>query len=166
MQRYLTGKSIGQSRLSLLFNAVAKVPMQFFILFIGAMVFVFFLFVTPAGVSSGRSMKRWKRRRNILPSKPATTGPSTSAKQPRVILRTLIRPAARTAAIAEFRAAQKQLDAVHQDALKIAHENDTNYIFLSFVTHYLPRGVVGLIIGVIFTAAMSPSPGEINRWPR
>ena len=47
VQRYLTGKSIGQSRLSLLFNAVAKVPMQFFILFIGAMVFVFFLFVRP-----------------------------------------------------------------------------------------------------------------------
>ena len=47
VQRYLTGKSIGQSRLSLLFNAMAKVPMQFFILFIGAMVFVFFMFVQP-----------------------------------------------------------------------------------------------------------------------
>ena len=47
VQRYLTGKSIGQSRLGLLLNAVAKVPVQFFILFIGAMVFVFFLFVQP-----------------------------------------------------------------------------------------------------------------------
>ena len=47
VQRYLTGKSIGQSRLSLLFNAMAKVPMQFFILFIGAMVFVFFIFDKP-----------------------------------------------------------------------------------------------------------------------
>ena len=47
MQRYLTGRSIAQSRLSLLFNAVAKIPMQFFILFIGAMVFVFYLFVQP-----------------------------------------------------------------------------------------------------------------------
>src|SRR5712691_12594456 len=45
VQRYLTGRSIGQSRLSLLFNATAKVPIQIFILFIGAMVFVFFLFV-------------------------------------------------------------------------------------------------------------------------
>ena len=44
VQRYLTGKSIGQSRLSLIFNALAKIPMQFFILFIGAMVFVFFTF--------------------------------------------------------------------------------------------------------------------------
>src|SRR5882724_400170 len=47
VQRYLTGKSISESRLSLLFNAVAKIPMQFFILFIGAMVFVFYLFVQP-----------------------------------------------------------------------------------------------------------------------
>src|SRR5208337_1010892 len=47
VQRYLTGKSIAQSRLSLLFNAVAKIPMQFFILFIGAMVFVFYVFVQP-----------------------------------------------------------------------------------------------------------------------
>jgi Na+/proline symporter len=46
--------------------------------------------------------------------------------------------------------------------LKVGKENDTNYIFLSFVTHYLPRGVVGLIIGVIFTAAMSAISGEIN----
>ncbi len=51
---------------------------------------------------------------------------------------------------------------MHQDALKLTHENDTNYIFLSFVTHYLPRGIVGLILGVIFTAAMSAISGEIN----
>src|SRR4029077_9440775 len=47
VQRYLTGRSITESRLSLLFNAVAKIPMQFFILFIGAMVFVFYLFIQP-----------------------------------------------------------------------------------------------------------------------
>ncbi len=47
VQRYLTGKSVAQSRLSLLFNAMAKVPMQFFILFVGAMVFVFYLFIQP-----------------------------------------------------------------------------------------------------------------------
>ena len=50
----------------------------------------------------------------------------------------------------------------HADALKLTGENDTNYIFLSFVTHYLPRGIVGLILGVIFTAAMSAISGEIN----
>src|SRR5258708_4910388 len=51
---------------------------------------------------------------------------------------------------------------VRTEALKIAGESDTNYIFLSFVTHYLPVGVVGLVIAVIFTAEMSAISGEIN----
>src|ERR1041385_5398488 len=58
VQRYLTGKSIAQSRLSLLFNAIAKIPMQFFILFIGAMVFVFYLFVQPPVLFHHREMSR------------------------------------------------------------------------------------------------------------
>ena len=58
VQRYLTGKSIAQSRLSLLFNAVAKIPMQFFILFIGAMVFVFYLFVQPPVLFQHAELKR------------------------------------------------------------------------------------------------------------
>src|SRR5215471_4377672 len=58
VQRYLTGKSIAQSRLSLLFNAVAKIPMQFFILFIGAMVFVFYLFVQPPLLFQPQEMAR------------------------------------------------------------------------------------------------------------
>src|SRR6516165_5339577 len=58
VQRYLTGSSIAQSRLSLLFNAVAKIPMQFFILFIGAMVFVFHLFVQPPVLFERAAMER------------------------------------------------------------------------------------------------------------
>src|SRR5579863_887740 len=58
VQRYLTGKSIAQSKLSLLFNAMAKVPMQFFILFVGAMVFVFYLFVQPPMVFQQAELKR------------------------------------------------------------------------------------------------------------
>ena len=57
MQRYLTGKSVAQSRLSLLFNAMAKVPMQFFILFVGAMVFVFYLFTQPPMLFEKNAMK-------------------------------------------------------------------------------------------------------------
>ena len=58
VQRYLTGKSIAQSRLSLLFNAMAKIPMQFFILFIGAMVFVLFIFEKPPLLFQPVEMKR------------------------------------------------------------------------------------------------------------
>ena len=70
---------------------------------------------------------------------------------------------ARAAAGVEFRAAQAALGLPRTTTpLKLAGDNDTNYIFLSFVTHYLPVGVVGLVIGVIFTAAMSAISGEIN----
>jgi Na+/proline symporter len=62
----------------------------------------------------------------------------------------------------EFREAQTNLDAARADALHLSGDNDTNYIFLSFVTHYLPVGIVGLVVAVIFTAAMSAISGEIN----
>ena len=65
VQRYLTGKSITESRLSLLFNAVAKIPMQFFILFIGAMVFVFYLFVQPPLLFQHAELARIRRPRGV-----------------------------------------------------------------------------------------------------
>ena len=65
VQRYLTGKSIGQSRLGLLLNAIAKVPVQFFILFIGAMVFVFFIFDQPPLLFQPVEMDAWSRPPNI-----------------------------------------------------------------------------------------------------
>ena len=67
MQRYLTGRSIAQSRLSLLFNAVAKIPMQFFILFIGAMVFVFYLFVQPPILFHNAELRRIHEMRQYAP---------------------------------------------------------------------------------------------------
>lgn len=162
VQRYLTGKSIGQSRLSLLFNAVLKVPIQFFILFIGTMVFVVFLFVKPPMVFHPVALQRVEQSAEY----PALKARNDQAFAQREAAARHIKDARsssdRTAAISEFRAAEQHFEAVHQDALQVAHESDTNYIFLSFVTHYLPRGVVGLIIGVIFTAAMSAISGEIN----
>ncbi len=162
VQRYLTGRSIGQSRLSLLFNAVAKVPMQFFILFIGAMVFVLFIFVPPPLVFQPLDMQRLEKMREY----PALRARHNQAfEQRRAAAREWKEArgaAARSAALAAFRSAQTQMDAAHRDALKLAGENDTNYIFLSFVTRYLPRGIVGLVLGVIFTAAMSAISGEIN----
>jgi Na+/proline symporter len=162
VQRYLTGKSIGQSRLSLLFNAVLKVPIQFFILFIGTMVFVLFVFVKPPIVFHPVAMKRIEQSAEYasLESRheQAFAERQTAARH----IKDARDPAGRETAITEFRAAEQHFDAVHQEALKVGKENDTNYIFLSFVTHYLPRGVVGLIIGVIFTAAMSAISGEIN----
>ncbi len=162
VQRYLTGKSIGQSRLSLLFNAIAKVPMQAGILFIGAMVFVFFLFEKPPLVFHPGEEKTVERSEKY----PAiATQYDTAFEQRRVAAREIKdAPDAtgRSAAITHFRAAESQLDHARADAAKLSKERDTNYIFLSFVTHYLPNGLVGLVLAVIFTAAMSSSSGEIN----
>jgi len=156
VQRYLTGKSIAQSRLGLLLNAIVKVPMQFFILFIGAMVFVVFVFERPPLVFQPAGMQK-------VQASPEYSGIESRYErafdQRQSAARRL---AGDPAAAAEFRAAQKDLDSARADALKVAGASDTNYIFLSFVTHYLPVGVVGLIIAVIFTAAMSAISGEIN----
>jgi SSS family transporter len=159
VQRYLTGKSIGQSRLGLLFNAMAKVPMQFFILFIGAMVFVVFLFVKPPVLFNSAQMEKVSHTAEF----PALQQRyDTAFEQRRDAARAVAATPNSTDATSRFRDAQKQIDTVRADAQKLAGANDTNYIFLSFVTNYLPVGIVGLVIGVIFTAAMSAISGEIN----
>ncbi len=162
VQRYLTGRSIGQSRLSLLFNAVFKVPMQFGILFIGAMVFVFFLFERPPLVFHPVEMKRLES----MPEYAALEARHEQAFANREAAARRLKDAndktKRAAALADFRSAQAQMDAAHRDALKVTGTNDTNYVFLSFVTRYIPHGLIGLILGVIFTAAMSAISGEIN----
>jgi len=172
VQRYLTGKSIEQSRLGLLFNAVAKIPMQFFILFIGAMVFVFYLFIQPPLLFQHTELSRIEgsgeypamaesyqrafdhRRQATLALVDAHHHGDTAGEQRQ---------------IAEYHAAQKQMDQTRTAASKLVTRSggekdfsDTNYIFLSFVTKYLPAGIVGLVIAVIFAATMSASSGEIN----
>ncbi len=155
VQRYLTGKSIGQSRLGLLLNAMAKVPVQFFILFIGAMVFVFFVFERPPLLFHPVEMRRLEQTAEY----PALDRRYQQALDERQAAARKVKDGGPAD---DFRAAQEKVNSVRQDAAKLASESDTNYIFLSFVTTYLPRGLVGLILGVIFTAAMSASSGEIN----
>jgi Na+/proline symporter len=172
VQRYLTGKSVAQSRLSLLFNAMAKVPMQFFILFVGAMVFVFFLFAKPPILFDRNAMQ-------TIAAQPAYTAVQHEFDAAWVRREAAARninrarrgagDAAVDAAVADYRAAQKSVDKARQDAIWLYKQtsgdaafNDTNYVFLSFVTKYFPAGFVGLVIAVILTAAMSSSSGELN----
>ncbi len=157
VQRYLTGSSIAQSRLSLLFNAVAKIPMQFLILLTGAIVFAFFTFVQAPILFQREDManltkdpkyaglqqtydRAFAERREA--AKRLTSG-DESAKQVYV-------------------SSQQTIDQVRKEASSITKSNDTNYVFLHFVTHYLPEGIVGIIIAAILAAAMSTISGEIN----
>jgi Na+/proline symporter len=172
VQRYLTGKSIAQSRLSLLFTAVAKIPMQAFVLFIGAMVFVFYSFSAPPLLFHHGELQR-------IQSSPAYASISSlhekAFKQRREAASALIEARrsgdekARERSLAEYRAAQSEMDSARSSASRLVGQmggekdfNDTNYIFLTFVTRHLPVGIVGLVIAAILAAAMSSSSGEIN----
>jgi SSS family solute:Na+ symporter len=167
VQRYLTGKSVEQSRLSLIFNAVAKIPMQFFILFIGAMVFVFFIFERPPVLFQPVELNNLRGDARLAPVEQrynqAFARRKQAAEQYLSADRAGDKPA-RTASIGQFQSAERELNDAHAAGEKLVGKDfhDTNYIFLSFVTRYLPAGLVGLIIAVIFSAAMSSTSGEIN----
>jgi SSS family transporter len=172
VQRYLTGKSIAQSRLSLLFNAVAKIPMQFFILFIGAMVFVFYLFVQPPVLFQRTELARIQREGDFAAIQSGYDRAFVNRRDAALAVAAAHRSgdaAAENRAVAGYRAAQVELDGARSRAAHLVESTggeqgftDTNYIFLSFVTKYLPTGIVGLVIAVIFAATMSASSGEIN----
>jgi Na+/proline symporter len=172
VQRYLSGKSVAQSKLSMLFNAMAKVPMQFFILFVGAMVFVFYLFAQPPmlfektammAISNQPGYSETQARFDAAWQKREKAAENLNAARKQDDLSYLI------ASTEAYRAAQREIDSARQSGIKLYEKtqgkpgfNDTNYIFLSFVTRYFPAGVIGLVIAVILNAAMSSSSGELN----
>jgi Na+/proline symporter len=167
VQRYLTGKSVEQSRLSLIFNAIAKIPMQFFILFIGAMVFVFFIFERPPVLFQPVELGNLRGDARLAPIEQRYNQAFARRKQAAEQYLTADRAGdkpARAASISQFQNAEHDLNDAHAAGEKLVGKDfhDTNYIFLSFVTRYLPAGLVGLIIAVIFSAAMSSTSGEIN----
>jgi SSS family transporter len=164
VQRYLTGKSIGQSRLGLLFNAMAKVPMQFFILFIGAMVFVFFTFEKPPLLFQPVELARVEKDPRFPAVEQRYDQAFAQRKQAAEDYLQARDPEAQQDTRTRYQNAQRELNNAHAAGEQLVGKDfhDTNYIFLSFVTGYLPVGVVGLVIAVIFTAAMSSSSGEIN----
>jgi SSS family transporter len=175
VQRYLTGESVTQSRLALLFNGLAKVPMQFFILFIGVMVFVFFQFVQPplvfnpvevgkvkSGVRAQDYRQLEEKHNNLFQKKSEEIREYLQARHQHDDVRIAEKKK-------ELQLLQQRYDAVRAEASNLLEENDrksdtrdTNYIFLTFVLTYLPVGLVGLIFACIFTASMSSSSGELS----
>jgi Na+(H+)/acetate symporter ActP len=138
--------------------------MQFFILFIGAMVFVFFTFEKPPLLFQPVELARLAKD----PRFPAVQQRYDQAFEQRKraaeeYLQAGDAQAQQNTRI-RYQNAQRELDSAHAAGEQLVSRDfhDTNYIFLSFVTGYLPVGVVGLIVAVIFTAAMSSTSGEIN----
>lgn len=154
VQRYLTGKSIAQSRISLLFNAVAKVPMQFLILLTGALVFVFYVYEKPPVNFNPVAQERLEKREGY----DALKSRFDQAHEERRAAGSRYLQSRSESDLEAFRAANTSMEAVRREA----DTGDTNYIFLNFVLRYLPAGVVGLIMAAIFAAAMSTISAEVN----
>jgi solute:Na+ symporter, SSS family len=175
VQRYLTAESVAQSRLGLLFNGLVKVPMQFFILFLGAMVFAFYQFTAPpvfhnpVVLEQTRASAAGERLAQVEVR--YTEARAEQGRAARALAESLrADDAAATEHAGEaLRAAQAQADKVRAEAVALikeadarANPNDTNYVFLGFVIRYLPAGLVGLIIAAVFFASMSSTASELN----
>ena len=175
VQRYLTGETITQSRLGLLFNGLVKVPMQFFILFVGAMVFVFYQFVAPpltfnpVQTAKVRSSAHAAEFQALETTHAATF---TARRAPPLQLVTAL-DSGDAASIAQKKSdlqlLQQQDEATRKSALALIKKNDaradaadTDYVFLTFVMQNLPTGLVGVLLAAIFCAAMSATASGLN----
>ena len=175
VQRYLSGSSVAQSRLALLANGLIKVPMQFIILFIGAMVFVFFQFYTPPLFFNPIEEEKVKSGKYGVEYQSIEEEYSELHHRKQKELKLLVTSLAdensemtknRTDLIVET---QEKADELKREAIEIikksdpkADSSDTNYIFLTFIINFLPVGFVGLLIAAILSASMSSTSAELN----
>ena len=173
--RYLTGKSVTESRLGMMFNAVLKVPMQFFILLTGVMVFLFYQFVQPPILFKRPALEAVHASPRAAEMTGLETRYAAVFTEKRDAVRTLAAALENDddGAAASARARVQELAArgeeIRDEAKTLVAEvapgmeaKDSDYVFLTFVVQHLPRGVIGLMIAVIFCAGMSSTSSELN----
>jgi Na+/proline symporter len=174
VQRYLMGRSVAASRQGLMFNAVAKIPMQAFILFIGAMVFVFYIYQKPPILFEQNEMKRlespvFRKEYQGIAQRYEAVFERRRTVADRLVMAnrgTDIRLIQK--AHTEYAQAQTDFDAARSEGAALAEKaggtkvNDTNYIFLTFVTRYLPPGMVGLVLAMILGATTLSTASDMN----
>lgn len=175
VQRYLGGSSIKQSKIALLANGIVKIPMQFFILLIGAMVYVFFQFVTPPLFFNP------VQERNVRASQYSEQYEALEKRYEEINIEKQVHIREMLAAIDEgnndkeissserISEMKAQAELVREEAILLIKEanpaadaNDINYIFLSFVINFLPIGLIGLVLAAIISASMSSTSAELN----
>ena len=170
VQRYLSGKSVRESQLGLIFNGLLKVPMQFFILLIGVMVFVFYQFnPSPLNFNPGANEEVLKSKYiteyqeleaahiQIENTKKALFADGFQEEEKERILelneRDLVLKAKSKVII-------DKID--EENTLDKIESNDKDYVFIHFILNNLPRGIIGLLLAVILSAAMSSTASELN----
>src|ERR1700761_7486697 len=173
--RYLTGSSVGQSRLGLIMNGLIKIPMQFCILLIGVLVFAFYQFNRPPMFFNQYEVKQIKQSSlaaaySTLEGKYTLAFEDRKNKADNLIKAIDSKNSTRIdEAQADLKLADTQANTIRQDGIALMKKNnqkadvdDTNYVFLNFGTHYLPRGLVGLLIAIVFIASMGSTASALN----
>jgi len=173
--RYLTGSSVGQSRLGLIMNGLVKIPMQFLILLIGILVFSFYLFNRPPMFFNQYEVNQVKQSPYAAQYSKLESGYTQAFNVRKEKANDLVaafnskNEAQIGAAKLALKTADKRVLAIRTQGIKLMKRNnkdangdDTNYVFLTFVTQYLPKGLVGLLIAIIFLASMGSTASALN----
>jgi len=175
VQRYLGGKSLKASRLGLIFNGIVKIPMQFSIVFIGVLIYVFYLFQAPpiyfntAGVTALKNSDKAAELNEIQES---FNRNFEIIEENRDLYINAIRHGdifskdRASEGLARAEATEKLLREevrnLVQSTVPDQSVKDTNYVFLYYVLNHLPHGLIGLLLAVILSAAMSSTSGELS----
>jgi Na+/proline symporter len=174
--RYLTGSSIGQSRMGLIMNGLIKVPMQFLILLIGILVLAFYQFNQPPLFFNRYEVQQIKQSQYSTQYSGLEKQYATAFQQKKTSAENYAKAidskdeAQINATTDAFKKADAAQTAIRKDAIALIKKsdgksdgsNDTNYVFLNFVTHYLPRGLIGLLIAIVFLASMGSTASALN----
>ena len=173
VQRYLSGKSLKEMQMGMIFNGILKIPMQFFILFIGVMVFIFYQFnpsplnFNPQAeitISSSEKANEYSKLEksldNVYFMKSKATNDFLDNKNKAKSLLEIKELNQKEKEIRDK--AKKIINEVSNNSLNRIESNDKDYVFISFILNNLPQGLIGLLIAVILSAAMSSTASELN----
>ncbi len=175
VQRYLSGSSLRESRLGLLFNAVCKIPMQFGILLIGVLMFVFYQFQQPPLFFDSTLNSYVQAQKNDARLLTYQNDFNSAHARAREHLEGWVRArnhndqASANAELAAARAAQQEEEKIRTHATQDLSErnkgvkaNNADYVFITFILNELPHGVIGLLVAAFFAAALSSKAAELN----
>ena len=175
VQRYITGASLRESRMGLMFNAVCKIPMQFFILLLGALLFVFYQFERPPvffnetalhyQIEHGPGAKLRGLEEKFAAACDQKSRTIRSWLQARHSGNAALETRARSAAVADLaraEAVRAEVKTVLHDANPHSSGNEADYVFITFILHHLPHGLIGLLVAAFFAAALSSKASELN----
>ncbi len=175
VQRYLTGKSVRESQMGLIFNGLLKIPMQFFILLVGVMVFVFYQYnpsplnFNPAATNAVMN-SAYARDYKILEEGHTELEIEKKMAQDNFSSALELKEYATTVEAKQNIIDINQKERSNREAAKVliakadnsVETNDKDYVFIHFILNNLPRGLVGLLLAVILSAAMSSTASELN----